>query len=84
MSDPTPTPSAETIAWTTHLAGCDEAVHRGQRLGWCITHGLKKRTPWPCPVAVDLAAFSGAPSRCDLEDRAEAWRLAPRPRGMDR
>lgn len=28
--------------------------------------------------------FSGAPSRCDLEDRAEAWRLAPRPRGMDR
>lgn len=56
MTDTTPAQDAETIAWTTHLAGCDEAVHRGQRLGWCITHGMKKRTPWPCPAAVDLAA----------------------------
>ena len=56
MTDATPTPSTETITWMAQLAGCDEAVHRGQRLGWCITHGMKKRTPWPCPVAVDLAA----------------------------
>ena len=36
------------------------------------------------PVTGTFWEFSGAPSRCDLEDRAEAWRLAPRPRGMDR
>ena len=72
MTDTTPTPDAETIAWTTHLAGCDEAVHRGQRLGWCITHGMKKRTPWPCPVAVDLAAkITARDARRDAQTRAD-------------
>ena len=72
VTDTTPTPDAETIAWTTHLAGCDEAVHRGQRLGWCITHGMKKRTPWPCPVAVDLAAkIAARDARRDAQTRAD-------------
>jgi hypothetical protein len=30
MTDTTPAPDAETIAWTTHLAGCDEAA-------WVVT-----------------------------------------------
>ena len=72
MTDTTPTQDAETIAWTTQLAGCDEAVHRGQRLGWCITHGMKKRTPWPCPVAVDLAAkIAARDARRDAQTRAD-------------
>lgn len=71
MTETTPTPSTETITWTTQLAGCDEAVHRGQRLGWCITHGMKKRTPWPCPVAVDLAAkIAARDARRDAEKSA--------------
>jgi len=72
MTDTTPTPSAEMIAWTTHLAGCDEAFHRGQRLGWCITHGMKKRTPWPCPVAVDLAAKIAARDAQTRADECDA------------
>lgn len=72
MTDTTPTPSAEMIAWMAQLAGCDEAVHRGQRLGWCITHGMKKRTPWPCPVAVDLAAkIAARDARRDAQTRAD-------------
>ena len=72
VTDTTPTPDAETIAWMAQLAGCDEAVHRGQRLRWCITHGMKKRTPWPCPVAVDLAAkITARDARRDAQTRAD-------------
>ena len=54
MSDPTPTPSPDTIAWAHEALRCFADNNPLGGDAWCARHYVT--SGWPCPVALDLAA----------------------------